>query len=121
MKSVPLEFFLSVFSRIWTECGVSLRIQSKCGKIQTKTTPNTEILHTVVILLRSSILDDICQGPTCNPEFIKYKLKHYWSEPVVERCSVKKVFLKISQNSQKNTCARISFLIKLQSSALQLY
>ena len=26
----------------------------------------------------------------------------------------KKVFLKISQNSQENTCARVSFLIKLQ-------
>ena len=30
------------------------------------------------------------------------------------RCSVKKVFLKISQNSQENTCDRVSFLIKLQ-------
>ena len=27
----------------------------------------------------------------------------------------KKVFLEISQNSQENTCARISFLIKLQA------
>ena len=27
----------------------------------------------------------------------------------------KKVFLEISQNSQGNTCARVSFLIKLQS------
>ena len=35
-------------------------------------------------------------------------------EAVVERCSVKKVFLEISQNSQENTCARVSFLIKLQ-------
>ena len=35
---------------------------------------------------------------------------------VVYRCSVKKVFLKISQNSQKNTCARVSFLIMLQHS-----
>ena len=37
------------------------------------------------------------------------------------RCSVKKVFLEISQNSQENTCARVSFLIKLQASGLQLY
>ena len=29
--------------------------------------------------------------------------------------SIKKVFLKISQNSQENTCARVAFLIKLQS------
>ena len=28
---------------------------------------------------------------------------------------MKKVFLEISQNSQKNTCARNSFLIKLQA------
>ena len=34
--------------------------------------------------------------------------------------SVKKVFLKISQNSQENTCARVSFLIKLRASGLQL-
>ena len=33
----------------------------------------------------------------------------------------KKLFLEISQNSQENTCAKISFLIKLQVSALQLY
>ena len=31
------------------------------------------------------------------------------------RCSKKKVFLKISQNSLENTCARVSFLIKLQA------
>ena len=37
------------------------------------------------------------------------------------RCSVKKVFLEISQNSQENTCARISFLIKLQVWGLKLY
>ena len=30
----------------------------------------------------------------------------------------KKVFLKNSQNSEENTCARVSFLIKLQASAL---
>ena len=30
---------------------------------------------------------------------------------------VKKLFLQISQNSQKNTCARVSFLKKLQASA----
>ena len=32
-----------------------------------------------------------------------------------QRCSVKKMFLEISQNSQENTCARVSFLIKLQA------
>ena len=32
-------------------------------------------------------------------------------EAVVQRFSVKKVFLDIPQNSQENTCARVSFLI----------
>ena len=36
------------------------------------------------------------------------------TEAVARKCSVKNVFLEISQNSRENTCARISFLIKLQ-------
>ena len=38
-----------------------------------------------------------------------YRSADYW------RCSVKKVFLKISQNSPENVCARASFLLKLQA------
>ena len=38
------------------------------------------------------------------------------TETVALRCSVKKVFRKISQNSQENTCAGISFLIRFQAS-----
>ena len=36
---------------------------------------------------------------------------------VAQRCSVKKVFLEISQNSQGNTSARVSFLITLHNLA----
>ena len=43
------------------------------------------------------------------------KLKCIQTEAVARRCSVKMVFLEISQNSQENTCARVSFLIKLQA------
>ena len=43
------------------------------------------------------------------------------SEAVARRCSVKKVFLEISQNSEENTCARVSFLIKLQTWGPQPY
>ena len=39
------------------------------------------------------------------------------SEAVARRCSVKKVFLEISQNLHKNTCAGVSILIKLQAEA----
>ena len=47
------------------------------------------------------------------------KLKE--AEAVTQRCSVKKVFLEISQNSQENTCIRVSFLIKLLALGLPLY
>ena len=31
--------------------GVSLRIQSECGKMQTRITPNTDTFHTVVFFI----------------------------------------------------------------------
>ena len=36
-------------------------------------------------------------------------------EAVAQTCSVKKVFLEISQNLQESICARVSFSIKLQA------
>ena len=39
----------------------------------------------------------------------------FMTESVAWKSSVKRVFLKISQNSQENTCARVLFLIKLQA------
>ena len=36
-------------------------------------------------------------------------------------CSVKKLFQQILKNQQENTCVRVSFLIKLQASGLQIY
>ena len=53
-------------------------------------------------------------------------LPHFWVlflhrvlfknlEAVTRMCFVKKVFLKISQNSQENTCTRVYILIKLQA------
>ena len=42
--------------------------------------------------------------------------KQFASEAVAWRCSVKKVFLKISQNSWETTCAKVFFKkIKLQA------
>ena len=43
------------------------------------------------------------------------------SEAVVQKCSVNKIFLEISQNSQENTCNRVSFLIKLQASGTGVF
>ena len=44
------------------------------------------------------------------------KLSGQMTETVAQRYSVKKMFLEISQNSQQNTCARVS-LSKLQAEA----
>ena len=38
-------------------------------------------------------------------------------EAVAQNCCAKALFLKVSQNSQENTCARVSFIIKLQVSS----
>ena len=50
----------------------------------------------------------------CYSKFIVTHL--YLMKAVVQRCSVKKVLLEISRNSQEHTRARVSFLIKLQAS-----
>ena len=47
----------------------------------------------------------------CNLKHALQRCIHYRSSH--QRCSVKKGVLKISQNSQENTCVRGSFLIKL--------
>ena len=44
-----------------------------------------------------------------------------YSEAATRGVLEKKVFLKISQNSQENTRTRVSFLVKLQASGSQFY
>ena len=41
--------------------------------------------------------------------------KYNNTEAVIQKCSVKKLFLEILQNSRENICAKVSFLIKLQA------
>ena len=43
------------------------------------------------------------------------------TEAVAQRYSIKKVFLKILQNSQENICVGVSFMVKLKAWGLQLY
>ena len=47
------------------------------------------------------------------------KFVKFTGKQTISRSSRSEVFLKNSPNSQKNTCARVPFLIKLQN--LQLY
>ena len=64
----------------------------------------------------------LCNTNECRSNFPKSLKNTYLEEvlcreAVLRRCSVKKVYLKISQNSQKNTFAGVSFLIKFQAEA----
>ena len=63
--------------------------------------------QSLTIFAKSSILN-VWQGSG-------YASTPQETEAVAQRYSVKKVFLEVSQNSQENTCARVSFLIKLQA------
>ena len=66
------------------------------------------VLKTVATLESVDILYDFCKWS-----------KNVFIEAVTQKCSVKKVFLEIWQNSQETTCARVSFLIKLQASSCE--
>ena len=48
-KCLYSELFLSAFSRIWTEYGEIQSIQSECGKIRTRITPNTDTFYAVFL------------------------------------------------------------------------
>ena len=57
--------------------------------------------------------DELCRVHT--KSFSSFLKKIKLIEAVVRMCSVKKVFLEISHDSQENTCVSDSFLIKLQA------
>ena len=51
---------------------------------------------------------------------ILFVYQHSNPEAATQRCSIKKVFLEILENSQENTSVRVSFLIKLQTALATL-
>ena len=57
---------------------------------------------------------------SCNGSWWIITLLTVQKQPPEVFCK-KKVFLEISKNSQENTCARGSFLIKMQVWGMQLY
>ena len=59
-------------------------------------------------------MGDVIQENICD-RFIKQKIPFHWSETATGGVLCKKMFLENSQISQENTCARVSFLIKLQA------
>ena len=67
----------------------------------------------IAYFLRTPILKSISER-LLQMSLNKFRTLPLSSEAVVRRCSVKKVFIEILENSRENTCARVSFLIKLQ-------
>ena len=57
----------------------------------------------------------------CSTNILIWSLYLFMMEAVSWWCSVIMVLLEILQNSQENICARVSLLITLQASDLQLY
>ena len=64
------------------------------------------------------ILQNFLQRASCvsTNEIHTGKTFFMFAEAATRGVLQKKVFLEISQNSQENTCARVSFLIRLQAS-----
>ena len=94
-----------------------MRVQLKLTEIM----PYINVLFILIIhLIRLLFSKKLQFGLSCIYLIILRKyIKNL--QAVVRRWSVKKVFLEISQNSQEDSCARVSFLLKLQASGLQLY
>ena len=67
--------------------------------------PSKSLLHTQGHYCTSNFLAQCCFRCISATLSVRFS----YAEAVVRRCSVKNLFLKISQNSQKNTCARVSF------------
>ena len=95
--------------RVWTR--VTKRWLSVSEKLQKRLCRAIMTLHVVLLL-----------NPQINVEiwlvclFYRYNFRSSY-----QRCSVNKVLLEIFQNSQENTFARDSFLIKLQAWTATLF
>ena len=77
-----------------------------------------KIVHFVLIFLCSPISEKWEQWHKLGSvHFSSFYVTGFFPEAVTQRCSLKKVLLKISQNSQENTFVRVSFLLKSQAPA----
>ena len=73
-------------------------------------------LFDVFILFRIVLTEKDESIKAAEDDFYHKVIEAKYAEADAQRC-IKKMFLEISQNSQENTCARVSFLIKLQGPA----
>ena len=76
-------------------------------------------LFDVFILFRIVLTEKDESIKAAEDDFYHKVIEAKYAEADAQRC-IKKMFLEISQNSQENTCARVSFLIKLPAEACNL-
>ena len=118
-KPVQLSAINTIFS--CKKRFATTKIQKQPPQVFCKRRSATLLLErgsSIAKFLRTIILKIICQQL-----LLKISISLTNSEAVVQRSSVKKMFLKIPQNSQWNTFSRVSYLIKLQdwmTQALQI-
>ena len=79
------------------------------------------IIHylTYLFLFRIVLTEKYKSIKAIEDDFYHKIIEAKWTGAVARRCSIKKVFLEISQNSQENTCVRVSFLIKFSITLLK--
>ena len=108
-KEIPPLF--SLFSKLLETCFFSELFLF--FKVRGKTSKKFHFIpiNAKLSLLSSKKNEGTIVTPVRKPRFLKILI--FGTEAVIHRCSAKKVFLKFSQNSQENTCARVSFLMKL--------
>ena len=80
------------------------------GKLQFLCSDITEYSVRNIFIKRSSRRWDMKTSSKSSRPEVFYK-----KAVLIQRCFIKKLFLGIFQHSQENTCARVSFLIKLQA------
>ena len=117
---IILVHIFPTFSRIWTEYGeiispYSVRRRENAGKMRIRIFPNTDTFMQCRAVTLQKRPSDGCFIRTATGEADQELREMFPLEAVVQRCSVKKMLLEISQNWQENTCVRVSFLIKLQA------
>ena len=101
-------FFLSVTSRnlIKYPQPANLPLQRITKNVQTRLIIVTSLLNRAFRFL-ADFKTSLQEIPICGENFRKVSNIEFISSH--QRCSVKKVFLEMSQNSHENTCARVFF------------
>ena len=106
-----VQHMLSVTDKVNRHLSKKMEKNKKNEKKKSKSVKSLRYMHEFFFPTNYFSLLESCQLYI----IAKYKASSCCKkEAVIQRCSVKNVFLKILQNSQENPCARVSFLIKSQ-------